>query len=41
MAQLVGHHPAKSKVAGSVPDQGICMGSAFGSPEGHLQEASD
>ena len=26
VAQLVGHRPAKQKVAGSIPSQGTCLG---------------
>ena len=31
VAQLVGHHPAKQKVAGLSPSQGIRLGCEFGS----------
>ena len=26
IAQLIGHHPAKQKVTGSIPSQDICLG---------------
>ena len=29
VAQLVGHHPAKQKVMGLIPDQGTCLGLRF------------
>ena len=29
VAQLVGHSPAKRKVAGSIPGQGTCLGCGY------------
>ena len=41
VAQLVGHHPTKRKVAGSIPDSGTCLCCRFGPWWGHMQEATD
>ena len=41
VAQLVGHHPSKRKVTGSIPCQGTCLGCGFGPRSGHIGEASD
>ena len=41
VAQLVGYHPAKRKVASSIPSQGTCLGCKFGPWLGHVQEAMD
>ena len=34
VAQLVGNHPTKRKVAGLIPGQGTCLRCRFGSPIG-------
>ena len=43
VAQLVGHHPSKGKVASSVPSQGTCLCGGFGPQSGHvsIQEATN
>ena len=41
VAQWVGHHLAKQKATGSVPNQGTCLGCGFGPWSGHLQEVTD
>ena len=49
MAQLVGHRPAKQKVAGLIPGQGTCLGCGLGPwakytqgpRSGHMREATD
>ena len=39
VAQLVGHHPTKQKVAGFIPSQGTCLDCGFGPQLGHVGEA--
>ena len=39
VAQLVGHHPAKQKVSGSIAGQGTCLGCRF-SPRGAHAEGN-
>ena len=39
VARLVGHHPAKQKVANLIPGQGTRLGSGLGPGSGHMQEA--
>ena len=40
VAQLVWHHPAKWKVAGSIPSQGPSLSCGFSPWSGHLREAT-
>ena len=40
VAQLVGHHSAKQRVAGSILDQGTCLGCRFGPRLGSVPEAT-
>ena len=39
VAQLAGHHPAKQKVAGSIPSQGMNLGCGFSPWWGRQREA--
>ena len=41
IAQLVGHHPTKQMVAGSIPCQGTYLGGGFGHWFERVQEATD
>ena len=41
VAQLIGHHLTKQKVAGSIPGQGTCLGCEFSPQSGCIQEATD
>ena len=41
VAQLVGHHPTKRKVAGSIPGQVTGLDCGFGPHLGHVQEATN
>ena len=40
MGQLVGCHPAKWKVTGSIPGQGTCPGCRFGPHSAHKRETT-
>ena len=41
VAHLVGHHPAKQKVSGAMPSQGMCLGCGFGPWSGHVQKTTN
>ena len=41
VAQLIGHHPAKRNVAGSIPCQGTCLGSGCGPSLGCVQKVTN
>ena len=41
VVQLVGHHPAKRKVASSIPSHDKCLGCRFRPQLGHIQETAN
>ena len=36
VAQLIGRHPAKQKITGLIPGQGVCLSFRYGSWLGHI-----